>query len=153
MDDAVGDSRRGLDDKLAAVGGYHAAIAHLAAGFGVEAGLIQNQADFDVARYLSVLLEALRIDPAEQRAVATVDLVFVYVLGGRQFVIGEVGQQGIALLGGPSPLPLLVHQLGETIRVDGQPSLLSHQLRQVQREAIRVIELERVVAADDLVAR
>ena len=46
VDDAIGDFGCGIDDEFAFVGFYDAAVADLAAHLGVEAGLVEDDADF-----------------------------------------------------------------------------------------------------------
>ena len=51
-------------------------------------------------------------------------------------------------MGRTGTLSLLGHQVFKCIHVDRQPLLPCHQLRQVQREAIGVIELKGIVAGN-----
>ena len=59
-------------------------------------------------------------------------------------VHAQVGQLALARLGiGPGPLPLLLHQPAELVGVDRQPGLGGHLQRQVDREALGVVQHER----------
>ena len=49
-------------------------------------------------------------------------------------------------------LRLLLHQLFKFFVIDIQIPLACHKLRQVEREAVGVIKLERIVAADNCIA-
>ena len=127
-----------------------AGVADLAAGLGVETGLVEDQADLGFARDVALLVKARGVDPAENRGFAAVRAVLVQILRRRQVTVGQARQERIGLLRGPGPLFLLFHQFLETVEVHLQAPLLGHELRQVDGEAVGVVELEGVVAADGL---
>ena len=125
---------------LAAVGDQDARVAHLAAAFRVERGLVQNHLvaqngqDFGLGFVLRVTHETRRRD----------------VGADFRSGFGRSRLKGGRFL---RALPLLVHQTVETLFVDGQPSLAGHQLGQVQRETVRVVQEEGHVAGENLFTR
>src|SRR6266487_4126450 len=54
------------------------------------------------------------------------------------------------LLGSAGPLPLLVHQFFETGNIHSQSALTCHQFREIEREPVRVVQLERELSSDFL---
>ena len=97
-----------------------------------------------------MLVKARGVDPAENRGFAPVRLIFGRILRRRQIAVGQARHKRIRLLGGAGALFLLFHQCLETVEVHQQAPLLGHELRQVDGEAVGVVELEGVVAADGL---
>src|SRR5207247_6187932 len=68
----------------------------------------------------------------------------------RQRELGGLGTLEAAAR--PSSLPLLLHRAVESLPVDGEPALRCEVLHEIERNAQRVVQPERVVAADDLAA-
>ena len=97
-----------------------------------------------------MLVKSRRVDPAEDRGLAPVRVILVHVFRRRQIAVGQARQERIGLLRRPGSFLLLLHQLVEAIEVHLQAPLLGHELRQVDGEAIGVVKLEGVVAADGL---
>ncbi len=168
MDHRIGNLRRFFDDEPACrpavpgwvhprgrgcyIGGHFndAGVADLAAGLGVETGLLKDQADLGFARDLALLVKARGIDPAENRGFALIRVVLVQVFRRRQFGVDQAHQERIGLLRRPGPLFLFLHQLLETLEIHAQAAFLGHKLRQVDGEAVGVVKLESVLAADRL---
>ena len=148
VDHSIGDFRRCLDDEPAGARRNHAGVADLAAGLGVETGLVENQANLGFTRNLPLLVKADRVDPAEDRGVALVRAVLVQIFRRRQVAVGQARQERIGLLRRPGPLLLLLHQLLEPVEVHVQAAFLGHKLRQVDGEAVGVVKLESIIAAD-----
>ena len=133
----VGD----LKDRLAARDAP--VVAHLAAHLGVERGLVQDEdaalAGVDGAGELAVLQNRLNL---ARRA----GLVVAEEAGGRPVDVAQVNvlpaevAQGLARLSGA--LLLRLHLGGEGVFVHRHPLVGAHLHRQVNREAVGVIEAE-----------
>ena len=68
---------------------------------------------------------------------------------GRGVIGADVGEgNDFLLLGGPGPGPLFFHQLLEASDVDGESTFAGHQLREVEREALLIIQAEGEGASD-----
>ena len=76
------------------------------------------------------------------------ELVVADEIGGRgRSRLGELDD--LLLLGGAGAGPLLVHQLVEAGDINGQAALAGHQLGEVEREAVGVVELESATASPE----
>ena len=138
------------DPKLHAVGGDDALVGDLAAALGVEGGAVEHDlpalARLDLGHGLAV------DDQPDDGGLARELLV-------GQEVGGAVGPQVAPHLGvrvarllrlgvGLGPLALLAHQVREALAVDLEPLLGGHLQGQVDREAVGVVQLERLVARE-----
>ena len=109
-------------------------IAHLAAGLGVEGGLVQDQqhlvADLAEAEDLDVRLEA----------------VIAQELGlegrGEEGPALVAGEAAVELGGAAGAFPLLLHVLGVAGLVDGEALLLGQYPGQIRGEAVGVVQGE-----------
>jgi hypothetical protein len=126
-----------------------APVSHLAARFGIEGRFAKQDRDAVAretlhGRDLGVDLDAL---VADERHVGRVHL------GGPLPLcqVGELVDAHLETPGAPvllGPRPLGREGALEALDVDGVTALARHQLREIDREAVRVVQAERVVAAD-----
>src|SRR5439155_18873055 len=115
-----------------------AGVRHLAAACRVEGGLAQLREELAVAQVLE------RSDLGEHLGLLVAD-EFGLEAGAR----GELGRpRFLAARAGPRPLALLRHQARERLLVDRDPTLQRELSGQLEREAVRVVETERVLAGD-----
>ena len=132
-----------VGDFLAVQREQAAAVAHLAAGLGVERRAVEDQFGLDSG--------------ADFVAQFAVDQQALHARGGGQLVVAQelraslldqllIGRRDGALLGalptGAGALALLLHLAVEAFAVDGQAALAGHVFLLVERQAVSVVQLE-----------
>ncbi len=117
-----------------------ARVAHLAAHLGVEGGLVEDEEH--------ALSGGDDLEQFRGRALVGVDRVAGEEGGSvrRRAAALSRRDDDLLLLGRAAPLPLLLHQGLEALRVDGDPPLGGDHLSQVQRKPVGVVELEHGLA-------
>ncbi|EGY00849.1 hypothetical protein AZA_84542 [Nitrospirillum viridazoti Y2] len=145
---------RVADGHLDATGAEdHAAVAHLAAGLAIERRLVHQDDDVLAGGGL-VQLVAVAVQHGRDLALGVLGVV-AQELGGAQLILQlephplgrglAAAGPGLARLG-----PLTLHGGGEAIDLDGAIAAAQHVLRQVQGEAVGVVQLERHLAGQGL---
>jgi len=125
-------------------------VGVLAAGLGIERGLLQDHLDL-VARLGGVHQHPVAHDAPDPAVRGQLGIAEEAGLAGVAELAVGLGDDRAALLGlrvGLGALPLLVHQHGEPGVVDRQSLLLGHLQGQLDREAVRVVQLERLRALE-----
>ena len=139
----AGEGGLDIGDLLAGIGVESAAVAHLAAGFGVERRLVEDQLGVDAC---GNLFDDLLLDQQADHAGTGLELGVAQELRAALFEQLLVGGNDRALFGalptGAGALALLLHLALEAVAVDGEAVLASHVLLLVERQAVGVVELE-----------
>ena len=145
----------GARARAAAGGGQRAGVRELPAALGVERGPVQHHVD-PAARARRGHRDPVGEQPDDRGVARHLVVPGEGDPAGRFQDLGEGRDVGVAgLLArrvGLGPVALLGHQAAEPRLVDGQPLLGGHLQGQVDREAVGVVELERLAAADGLAA-
>ena len=140
------------DLKLGLTCGDHAVVGHLAAHLGVEGGLVQHQDRLGAGDHL---VPQFLVGHDGQNFASSLGMVIADELGGGH-VAAELDAgpaqvaQGLTGLAGADTL--LLHLLVEALAVQGHALVLHHLGRQVDGEAICVIQLEGVGAGEHRLA-
>ena len=135
--------------KFCVAAGDDAVVGDLAAHLGIERSLVEHDDALDTAHHLLGLL-ALDHQRDELRVVDGI-VVVADKLGGRNVLTeldarpAEVAER-LARLAGAGLL--LGHRLGERLLVHAQPLVRRHLAREVDGEAVGVVELEGVLAGE-----
>src|ERR1700674_2895399 len=140
-DHAVGLAGVEHFENRAAFGLDHAAIADLPAAFGIKGRLCCN--DSDAIARIAAAGDNLRLSVVaamadESRRGARAEL--------------ELGRDRVVLARAAATLALLVHQALELSDVDVDSVVAENILRQIERETISVVELERDVTGEHFLA-
>ena len=137
----------------AAVPGEHAGVGDLAAGLGVERRRVEDDAgDLAGARPRPVAPSSARSETSAStresvRSVVVGAPVGRAVLGQQPPVGADVDRAGALGAGvGAGAVALLLHERAEALLVDGHALLGGHLEGDVDREAVGVVQLERLLA-------
>ena len=127
-------------------------VADLSTGFAVERRPIERQLAFFSGRDLRNPLSGYqdRLQRRFGRDLLVPEELALSHLGGERFV--HVGDRCLAGSGERAASALLLHQFLERVDVDARSALGGDHLRQIEREPVRVVQLESQVAGDPLTA-
>src|SRR5690606_28028303 len=123
---------------------YRAGVTHLAAGFAVEGGLVDNNGDV-LASLRGVDLRTF-LHQGQDYALGLLRVV-AQEFGGAQLLAQRKPdrlRRGFARARpiGPGFGSLALHRIVETVQIYGNPALAQRILRKIQRKAVGVIQLE-----------
>ncbi len=158
MEDHFAQSLRVVDGDACAVGRFDGAdVRDLAARLGVERRVLNNERHA-IARRCFVCLDELRAieteQPAAGRGVEFGVVVAVERGGGQRVLLHDIGERGRGRhLARPTArqFACLLHEPIEPRGVDRHAAFLRHHLREVEREAEGVVQLECIFGADGVV--